>query len=110
MRLFNKLDKTQESGNVNDASEELQEAIEKGRVEIDFPYPDILIIEGDNKRVFLKRYTSTRKFGGDTWHQNIEDAKQQARDEYGKRVGEWQEIPEEVNDPLEYISSQFKKN
>jgi hypothetical protein len=44
----------------------------------------------------LYRYTADGTFAGDTWHQSLDDAKGQADFEYGKALGSWQQIPEDV--------------
>lgn len=109
MRFFAILNKAKKSGHVKDFPKELKEAIEKGLVEIDFPFPDILIIEERHDGVFLDRYTIKGKWGGDTWHKTIEDAKNQARYEYGDKVMEWQEMPQNVENVLKFALSNIDK-
>lgn len=77
------------------------------------PIPDLLIIEEDKKETggyFLNRFTNEGNFGGDTWHQKLEDAKYQATIEYGKSIVGWEEIPENIKNPLEHILEKYKKN
>jgi hypothetical protein len=72
--------------------------------------PDFLIIEEDTKETkgfFLYRYKTTGKFCGDTWHESLEYAKEQAHHEYGDSVEKWEEIPEGHN-PLLYIVDKLK--
>lgn len=61
------------------------------------PSPDVLVIEENPDGVFLFRYDREGEFGGDTWHQSVEDAKEQARFEYGDLVEEWQDVPEGID-------------
>jgi hypothetical protein len=50
----------------------------------------------------LYRYTLDRAFGGDTWHETLEDALEQAIREYGEAVEEWHAIPLGVTDAIDY--------
>ncbi len=77
------------------------------------PLPDVLIIERDispDPGFMLYRYTKSGTFAGDTWHENLEDAKHQAEFEYGNTLGEWQEVPEDVQDTLPYVLKLSEKN
>ena len=67
------------------------------------PGPVVLVIEVESKgNVFLYRMTRSGEPGGDTWHQSVDDAKHQAKYEYGDVLGEWQAIPVDVIDAREY--------
>ena len=67
------------------------------------PLPDVLLLEAtDDAGVMLFRWTSSGDFGGDTWHESLEDAKHQAEYEYGSSLGNWVEVPEDVKDANEY--------
>jgi hypothetical protein len=66
------------------------------------PYPQLAVIEVQGEDVYLLRYTADGEFGGDTWHESIVDAKEQAEHEYEAALGEWHEVPEPVDDPVEY--------
>lgn len=61
------------------------------------PSPDVLVIEETSDGVFLYRYDREGEFGGDTWHESIEEAKEQAGFEYGDLVEEWREVPEGID-------------
>jgi hypothetical protein len=61
-----------------------------------------IIIEEDPEGVFLFRYDSKGKCVGDTWHQTIEDAKDQAAYEYEDALGAWQTVPPELEDVVAY--------
>lgn len=72
------------------------------------PLPDILIIEEDNKETngfFLYRYTKNGEVAGDTWHVNLEDAKQQAVFEYTDCLANWSIEPEPVSDIDIYVKT-----
>ena len=67
------------------------------------PQPHVLVIEEESQgSVFLYRMTQRGEPGGDTWHQSVEDAKDQAVYEYGDAVGAWNEIPADVPDAREF--------
>lgn len=46
----------------------------------------MLLIEARADGVFLERFSVDADFGGDTWHETVEDAKHQAVFEYGEAV------------------------
>lgn len=61
-----------------------------------FPVADVLVLEAANTEgegVMLYRYTTGGIFCGDTWHESAQDAKDQARYEYGDALEGWREIP-----------------
>lgn len=75
--------------------------------------PDILLLESDKYNgngYYLNRYTKEGKNGGDTWHESIEDAMHQAHFEYEDALGDWEEIPEDVQDALTYVTEFEGKN
>ncbi len=77
------------------------------------PWPNVLIVEedaNDTKGFFLYRYTKDGTYCGDTWHMNLEDAKHQASSEYGESLGEWENIPTDVNDPKEYALQKARED
>ena len=51
--------------------------------------------------VMLFRFEATGECVGDTWHQNIDDAKHQASFEYEGLAQEWEEVPAGI-DMVEY--------
>jgi hypothetical protein len=69
----------------------------KGRRE-QLDFPALLSIEEEPDGVFLFRFTEEGRLVGDTWHMTVEEAKQQARYEYGELLCAWIPIPPEVND------------
>ncbi len=68
--------------------------------------PRVLVIEERPDRSFLYRYAPDGSSGGDTWHRSVEDAKSQARAEYGNALGEWKSIPDDVQDAASFTLSQ----
>jgi hypothetical protein len=67
------------------------------------PPPDVvLLIAGGDPGAMLFRYTAHGEFGGDTWHPSADDASEQAIYEYSDALGEWVDVPEEVNDAHAY--------
>jgi hypothetical protein len=75
-----------------------------------FPVADVLVLEVgtiDEQGVFLYGYSATGEFCGDTWHQSIEDAQNQAVYEFGDGVGEWEEVPSGIEDARDYALAQL---
>src|SRR4029077_1073348 len=64
--------------------------------------PAFIIIEEGPEGVFLFRYDSKGECVGDTWHQTIEDAKDQAAYEYEGALGTWQDIAPEIKDTVAF--------
>ena len=62
------------------------------------PQGRVLVIEQKPDGIFLYRYAPDGTFAGDTWHQSVEEALEQADYEYGHLVARWQEVPAEVAD------------
>jgi len=60
----------------------------------------VLIIEEKADGIFLFRFTEDRAFAGDTWHQTIDEAIDQAIHEYGEL--HWKKVPEEIGDPISF--------
>ena len=69
------------------------------------PLPDavaLLIMEEAPGSVFLYRLNAVGEDAGDTWHPTLVEAREQAEFEYGDALGEWVDIPPEIDDPREY--------
>jgi hypothetical protein len=64
----------------------------------EMPWPRVLVIRQSKGGVFLDRYTEEGESGGDTWHQSIEEAREQALAEYNGSVGPWRDVPAEMDD------------
>jgi hypothetical protein len=67
------------------------------------PPPDvILLITDDDPGAMLFRYTTAGEFGGDTWHPSAEDARESCIYEYSDALGQWVDVPEDVENAHEY--------
>jgi hypothetical protein len=67
------------------------------------PAPDvILLVADDDPGAMLFRYTAHGELGGDTWHQSVDDAREHAIYDYSDALGEWVDVPEEVEDAHAY--------
>jgi hypothetical protein len=63
------------------------------------PDPDVVLLVGDDKQAMLFRYSAHGELCGDTPHSSIEEAEQQAQDEYGEALLlPWADVPPDVND------------
>jgi hypothetical protein len=49
-----------------------------------------VMIEETSSGFYLFRYSATGEFGGDTWHETLEEAKRQAEFEYGIEDPDWE--------------------
>ena len=57
-----------------------------------------LVIEDTRDGAFLYRFSADGAEAGDTWHETVDDAKQQAEFEYDGAVSQWREVPDDVDD------------
>jgi hypothetical protein len=71
---------------------------------VPLPQPRILIIDQDPEGFLLLRYSDSGEFGGDTWHSELEDAKQQAEFEYRGFIVGWRPVPEHVTQITDCVS------
>lgn len=64
------------------------------------PTPDVvlLVADGGDATAMLFRYTAFGEAAGDTFHDSLEAAREQAAEEYGDALGSWVEVPDEVSD------------
>ena len=56
-------------------------------------WPRVVLLFDYKDGPMLFRYTSSGEFAGDTWHESLDQAKDQAEFEYESALGPWQEIP-----------------
>jgi hypothetical protein len=70
-----------------------------GRIENDMPVPGTPLpgptyveIVGADGAFYLFRYNDAGEFGGDTWHQSIEEAQDQAKFEYEIEASDWSTV------------------
>jgi len=66
------------------------------------PWPRVVLIEEKNSGIFLYRFTENGSTCGDTWHQNLDEAKEQAAFEYGHLLAGWHNVPPDVADPIAF--------
>ena len=67
------------------------------------PAPDvILLIADDTPGAMLFRYTAYGEVGGDTWHPSPDDAREACIYEYSDALGEWVDVPDDVEDAHAY--------
>ena len=67
------------------------------------PEPDVILLVGnDDPGAMLFRYTAHGELAGDTWHPSVEDAREHAIYDYSDALGEWIDVPEDVDDAHAY--------
>lgn len=66
------------------------------------PIPLIIAILSKPDGIFLERFDETGTDAGDSWHQSVEEAKEQAREEYGESIGVWVSVPDGEEDPFAF--------
>ena len=67
------------------------------------PPPDVVLLIGDdNGGAMLFRYTAYGEFGGDTWHQSVDDAREHAIYDYSDALDDWVDVPTDVEDAHAY--------
>src|SRR5688572_2646670 len=69
------------------------------------PRADVLVlVERDGGSFMMYRYTQDHRFGGDTWHEDLEAAHEQAVFEFGEALSEWVEVPDNMKDAVTYAT------
>ncbi len=71
--------------------------------------PAFVVIEQEPEGIFLFRYDSKGECVGDTWHKTMEEAQDQAFFEYQMALGEWQDVPPEVQDVIAFGLAALKQ-
>jgi hypothetical protein len=68
------------------------------------PPPDVILLVADEAEAgaMLFRYTVHGEFGGDTWHQSADDAREHAIYDYSDALGDWIDVPEDIEDAHAY--------
>ena len=68
------------------------------------PPPDVILLVADaaDPGAMLFRYTVHGEFGGDTWHQTADDAREHAIYDYSDALGDWVDVPDDVEDAHAY--------
>jgi hypothetical protein len=72
------------------------------------PPARVLVIEERGGQLFLLRYDQLGSDVGDTWHESLQDAQEQAKFEYGPLLTEWTDVPREVADAADYMLRQSR--
>ncbi|MES2793785.1 MAG: hypothetical protein V4719_29490 [Planctomycetota bacterium] len=62
-------------------------------MESELPLAVTVVIEANGEEILLLRFDKDGEFCGDTWHQSMSDAKEQARFEFGISLSDWSENP-----------------
>lgn len=65
--------------------------------------PAVLVIEDGRDGIFLYRYDAHANCVGDTWHQDVEEAKDQAEFEFENVLSQWVEIPVGIQEIHEVV-------
>ena len=66
------------------------------------PVADVVYLELQDPSAMLFRFTVSGEFCGDTWHESLQDAYEQATFEFGDALGVWQDVPEHASDGREF--------
>lgn len=72
--------------------------IEGGEVVEDhlMPWPAVVVLEASESDAMLFRYDALGNFGGDTWHESVDDAREAAEREYDGLISDWSPVPEGI--------------
>jgi hypothetical protein len=62
------------------------------------PWPKVVLIVERPDGLYLERYTDRGDLVGDTEHEDVVEAREQAECEYGSFLGEWKDVPDDVPD------------
>jgi len=78
------------------------------------PPPDVvLVISGAKGEAMLFRYTAHGELCGDTPHDTLDEAEDQASREYGLALLGWMEVPPEITDAhafaIQYAADQMRE-
>jgi hypothetical protein len=76
----------------------------KPRAAIEGAEPRVLILEpGDESDVFVSKYDATLAYVTDVWYRTREAAIEELDTEFGKDLGPWMPIPEDVPHAETYV-------
>jgi hypothetical protein len=73
-------------------------------------FPHVVLAEGDSASVMLYRYRCDGEFCGDTWHESLQEAQEQAQYEYGPALGNWSTVPRDAADASRYAITYAREN
>ena len=72
------------------------------------PSARLLLIQRDSPEgVELVRFSASGDFGGDTWHPTVQEAIDQAAFEFGGSVRDWERLPDDVEDPVVWVTQRL---
>ncbi len=75
------------------------------------PWPDVvLLVEDPQGGAAIVRFTRDGTFAGDNDDESVEEALRQLEFEYGDALGNWEEIPADVVDPLAFALSKAREH
>ena len=67
------------------------------------PPPDVILLVADgDPGAMLFRYTAHGDLAGDSWHPSVDDAREHAIYDYSDALGEWIDVPEDVENAHAY--------
>ncbi len=79
-------------------------------IEERMPWPDVVLLKEDPLGgAVVARFTRDGTFAGEDDCDSVEEALWQLEFEYGDALGEWQEIPADVMDPLAFALSKARE-
>lgn len=64
--------------------------------------PVLLLTEQESDGVSLYRFAPDGKIVGDTFHESLDDARAQARFEFGEAISDWKQVPDNVEEPFTF--------
>lgn len=70
------------------------------------PDPRVVVIDEQPEGWFLIGYSATGEFAGDTWHRDLDEARQHALIDHGPWLGEWRTFPDGLADPINWALSE----
>ena len=62
----------------------------------------LLLVAGGDPDAMVFRYSAFGELAGDSWHPTVADAQDQAADEYGSALLQWEPVPDEIADAHAY--------
>ncbi len=75
------------------------------------PWPDVvLLVEDPQGGAVVVRFTRDGTFAGENDRESVEEALWQLEFEYGDALGDWEEIPADVADPLAFALSKAREH
>jgi hypothetical protein len=69
----------------------------------------VLVIEESEEGTFLYRYDVDGRFVGDTWHETVDEAKDQAEHEYHLNILAWADLPSGITDAVKHALTKSKQ-